>query len=295
MHHYFSKETDKMMADVDARCPGIVPEGSQEYQAGARRVSARRYSGESMCILMVIHKRVRGYPIVLAANRDEYYDRPSQAPHLLASCPAVWGGRDARAGGTWLGVNAYGLVVGLTNRRLGDDQQLNPQRRSRGLLCLEVLRCRTVTEAAELLVKTPTNLYNPFNILTGDQHELLWIAYDELPRLQCLEPGVHILANGNVNDVDTVRIRRARHLLQSTAQTELAALLPHLEQVCSDHEVGVQDRETICMHRASDNYGTVSSTILALPSDVRPPVYRYAPGHPCTIPYQEYSSLLFQT
>ncbi len=59
-----------------------------------------------MCILMVIHQGIPGYPIVVAANRDEYYDRPTQGPCQLASTPAVWGGRDARAGGTWLGINA---------------------------------------------------------------------------------------------------------------------------------------------------------------------------------------------
>ena len=52
-----------------------------------------------MCILMMIHQGVAGYPIVLAANRDEYYDRPSAGPQLLQQFPRVWGGRDVRAGG----------------------------------------------------------------------------------------------------------------------------------------------------------------------------------------------------
>ena len=79
---------------------------------------------------MVIHKGVPGYPIIVVANRDEYYDRPTQGPHQLAHTPAIWGGRDTRAGGTWLGVNTYGLAIGLTNRRIREDQENDPQRRS---------------------------------------------------------------------------------------------------------------------------------------------------------------------
>jgi hypothetical protein len=116
-----------------------------------------------------------------------------------------------------------------------------------------------------------------------DQHELLWAAYEGKASLHCLEPGLHILANGNINDFETVRIRRARRLLQQATYTEWRRCLPLLEQVCRDHEGGVKNRETICMHRDYERYGTVSSTILALTPTVAGSVYRYAAGHPCTI------------
>src|SRR6266446_6628201 len=159
------------------------------------------WHGGHMCILMVIYKGIPSYPIVVAANRDEYYDRPTQGPHQLAHTPVVWGGRDTRAGGTWLGVNAHGLVIGLTNRRIREEQENDPQRRSRGLLCLEALQCRTATEAADFLASEPAERYNPFNLLMLDQHEILWAAYEGKSHLQCLEPGLHILTNGNINDL----------------------------------------------------------------------------------------------
>jgi len=229
--------------------------------------------------------------MVVAANRDEYYDRPTQGPHRLAQTPVVWGGRDERAGGTWLGVNTHGLVIGLTNRRVREDQENDPQRRSRGLLCLEALQCRTAPDAADFLVREPPERYNPFNLLMMDQRTLLWAAYEGKPHLHRLEPGLHILANGNINDFETVRIRRARRLLQQTAYPAWQQCLPLLEQVCRDHESGVQERETICMHRDHERYGTVSSTILALTPAITGSVYRYAAGHPCTTPYQDHSSL----
>src|SRR5919198_875836 len=118
-----------------------------------------------MCLLMVIHQGVPGYPMVVAANRDEYYDRPTQGPHRLAYNPVIWGGRDTRAGGTWLGVNAHGLVIGLTNRRTREEQENDPQCRSRGLLCLAALQCSTAAEATEFLLSEPPERYNPFNLL----------------------------------------------------------------------------------------------------------------------------------
>jgi uncharacterized protein with NRDE domain len=237
---------------------------------------------------MIVYKFVQDFPIILAANRDEYLDRPTQGPCLLSETPRVWGGRDARGGGTWLGLNAHGLVVGLTNRRRSDGSANDPARRSRGLLCLAALQCQSPAEVITLLSNEPPARYNPFNLLIVNQQEAVWIAYEDSPKVRSLEAGLHILANGEVNDFETVRIRRARHLLQHTVDTTFSTLLPYLERVCQDHETGVQEQETICMHRPTENYGTVSSTIMALPQDLANSVYRYADGHPCTTPYKEY-------
>ena len=238
-----------------------------------------------MCILMVLHRVLPDHPIVVAANRDEFYDRPTVGPALLGRSPRIWGGRDERAGGTWMGFNEHGTVVGLTNRRLHADQPTDPQRRSRGQVCLEALQARSAAQAAATLMSQPPRRYNPFNLLLMDATELLWIAYDDAPVLRPLGPGLHILANGELNDFETARLRRARQLLRAAEPAPLPELMPVLEQACRDHEPGMKDRETICMHRDDDSYGTVSSTILALPAGGRKPVYRYAAGHPCQTPY----------
>ena len=238
-----------------------------------------------MCILMVIHRGLPTHPIVVAANRDEYYDRPTRSPALLGRSPRIWGGRDERAGGTWMGINEHGVVVGLTNRRLHADQATDPERRSRGMVCLEALQCRTAAEAADTLTSQPRQRYNPFNLLAMDRTDLIWVAYDDEPAVRPLRPGLHILANGDLNDFETVRLRRARQLLEAAEPTSLRDLIPFLKQACQDHEPGAKDRETICMHRDHDNYGTVSSTLLALPANGREPVYHYADGHPCRTTY----------
>ena len=192
-----------------------------------------------------------------------------------------------------MGVNEHGVVVGLTNRRLDAEQETDPDRRSRGLVCLEALQGRSVPEAVDSLTTQPPQRYNPFNLLVMDRGNLAWVAYDGEPAIQPLQPGLHILANGELNDFETIRLRRARKLLQAAEPTDLPTLLPFLEQVCRDHEPGVQNRETICMHRDAHDYGTVSSTILALPADSQKPVYRYAAGHPCQTPYIAAASVEF--
>jgi len=58
-----------------------------------------------MCILALAFQVRSDLPLIVAANRDEFYERPTEAPRLLRGAPRIVGGRDARAGGTWLGVN----------------------------------------------------------------------------------------------------------------------------------------------------------------------------------------------
>ena len=79
------------------------------------------------------------YPVIIAANRDEHYDRPSAPPALWSTRPKILAGKDLLAGGTWLGVNEHGLLVGILNRRSNSEPDPLTQTRSRGLLCLDLL------------------------------------------------------------------------------------------------------------------------------------------------------------
>lgn len=90
-----------------------------------------------MCVLALLIDRHPGFPLIAAANRDEFYDRPSALPQALE--PGIVGGRDLRGGGTWLGINRRGLFVAITNRAA---PERTPDSWSRGLLAREALRCR---------------------------------------------------------------------------------------------------------------------------------------------------------
>src|SRR5438105_13771126 len=99
-----------------------------------------------MCLLAIHFQVCDQAPLLIAANREEYYARPSLPPAIQPGTPRVLCGIDARAGGTWLGVNEHGLVVAVTNRAKPSPPAAA---RSRGLLCRELLNFRRAGTAIE--------------------------------------------------------------------------------------------------------------------------------------------------
>src|SRR5262245_52517111 len=99
-----------------------------------------------MCLLALFYRAVEDAPVVVGANREEASSRRGAPPRLLDGPPRAVAGIDPAAGGTWLGVNAHGVLVALTNRL---KSELPPKPRSRGLLARELLACRTAAEAAD--------------------------------------------------------------------------------------------------------------------------------------------------
>ena len=120
-----------------------------------------------MCTLAIYLRVFPQFPVVVAANRDEYLARPAAAPTVLWEQPLVIGGKDLRAGGTWLAINQFGMIAGLLNRR--SDTPADPERRSRGLLCLDALKHKTVAEALRFVAAQDPERYNPFNLLLASR------------------------------------------------------------------------------------------------------------------------------
>ena len=101
-----------------------------------------------MCILTVIYKKVPGFPVIIASNRDEYYDRQGTEPKLWNQGAGFVAPVDPSADGTWLGCNSYGMPLALTNRRA---EEYNFALRSRGLLAAELLATASPEKAHRLL------------------------------------------------------------------------------------------------------------------------------------------------
>src|SRR5262249_10657645 len=100
-----------------------------------------RHETSGGCTLIALHHCIDRAPLVIAANRDEFLDRPAEGPALREIAGGrIVAPRDVRAGGTWLGVNALGVFAALTNRRTSEP---DPVRRSRGLLVLDALEAAT--------------------------------------------------------------------------------------------------------------------------------------------------------
>ncbi len=256
-----------------------------------------------MCLL-VAGSRIRpDLPLVVAANRDEWLERPAEPMQVLRSRgPRVLGGRDLAAGGTWLAVNRRGVVAALTNRPAAAGRDAT--RRSRGEIPLLLAAHRSAAEAASALAATlRPEAYNPCWILVGDRDGLLYLEIAEgrpiAPR--SLPPGLHVLENRPL-DTPSPKVDLARRSLPNLAALAADAIEPALQRLLASHEVpppseplpGEPTRppETFaaCVHAGP--YGTRSSTIVLVPRARRPaPLVRFTRGPPCAAPFEDASGL----
>lgn len=243
-----------------------------------------------MCTLIVYYHLHPEYPFIIAANRDEQRNRESLPPHCIrAGEVEIYAGRDLVGGGTWLGMNTNGLLVGITNRR--STKPLDPARRSRGLLCLDALSMSSARAVHDIMQTLKPDEYNPFNLFYADFQEAFVTHYDGTAETKRLEKGLYVLASKDLNDQSFPRLGNAYRLAKQVSwHSSLPTILGQLQEICRNHEGGPPLAENICVHNGA--YGTVSSTILALPRGEHPPVYLFAPGNPCVTPYQDYSFLL---
>src|SRR4029077_15400253 len=103
-----------------------------------------------MCLLAVHYKSVPEAPILVAANREEAFDRAALVPSIQPGKPRVLSGVDTKAGGTWLGVNQNELFVGAANQTRFYPPA-NPK--SRGLLCRDLLRANSARHAVDMAME----------------------------------------------------------------------------------------------------------------------------------------------
>ena len=245
-----------------------------------------------MCTLAAYVRCTPSLPLLVAANRDEFLDRPAADPQVLVVDPWAFGGQDLSAGGTWFGVNRAGMVVGLLNRRRpgGPD----PSRISRGLLALTMLQQEGVAAACRALVSIDGGAYNAFNLLVADRHgAIVATNREEEVQVAHLDPGIHLLTNLEVNDPTCPRIAKSWQRFRSVdlaAASDPVTLVPSLQTILSDHSTALDPRadviDTLCVHLPG--YGTRSSSIVAAGASGRLRFW-HAAGPPCRTAYRELS------
>jgi len=245
-----------------------------------------------VCTLALYFKVFAELPLLVAANRDEHFDRPSAPPAEFGDAPRIVAGRDLRVGGTWLGVNEHGLLVGILNRRQNDEgnnAQLPTTPRSRGLLCMDLLQRRSVTEGFEFIAAHPA-VYNPFTVVFADRQSA-GVAYNNHePRIvaQRLDPGLHVFSSAAELNLNSIKADRAHPRFAQLKErmagdpSDVKNWIALLRAVLADHSLrdGSDDPgDAICVHR--DTTGTVSSSIVAL-TDAGSNIESYfCPGPPC--------------
>ena len=265
-----------------------------------------------MCTIVAIKREEAHCPLVVAANRDEFYSRATSGPRRitdpLVRGPTILAGIDLLKGGTWMGANENGLFVGLTNQR--QHEGADSAKASRGDVVMDALAMSEVAHIDAFLMDIDARAYNGFNLLYGDATELR-VAYARADReaieIQRLGEGVWVLSNDTIGSADFPKTDRVRALVEPLAQTEFEGLTAGLARALADHtQPGIESvpppppgslfthpilraLQSICVH--TPVYGTRSATMLARrPGGVH--YYGYADGPPCETAFQDKTELL---
>ncbi|MGB4072632.1 NRDE family protein [Pseudomonas sp.] len=219
-----------------------------------------------MCLIVLAWRPGHAQPLLMAANRDEFYARPSQPLAEWADAPGLYAGRDLQAGGTWLGAGRDGRFAALTNIR---DPGQATGARSRGEIPAAFLRSTLSTEDyLQQLAERPSD-YSGFNLLLGDRQQL-WHYNSPQRRATALAAGIHGLSNADL-DTPWPKLQRAKHALSQTLHAPqpeaLLALLADATQAADEQlpQTGIGltgERLLSSIFIASASYGTRASTAL---------------------------------
>ena len=163
-----------------------------------------------MCTLVILRRPDHRWPVLIGANRDEMIDRPWEPPgRHWPDRPEVAAGLDKLAGGSWLGVNDWGVAAAVLNRHgsLGPA----PGQRSRGELVLEALDHADAVAAAEALSHLDPTAYRTFNLIVADERDAFWLRHAGGARIDLhpIKEGLSMIAAGDLDDLGTRRLELA--------------------------------------------------------------------------------------
>jgi uncharacterized protein with NRDE domain len=247
-----------------------------------------------VCTLLLWKRTHPRYPLIAAANRDEFLDRPATKPLVLSSDPLVVGGRDETAGGTWFAVAAAGLVVALTNRRGAGAH--DSTRRSRGALVLDIARSASFSQAYASASRIDPHAYNPFVLFVADSSDAIAVhSGSDGIRVAHIGDGAHAITNWDLDVLSPRKAARALHIAAESvprADDDADALARRLHVTLGDHGGLGDDEVALCVHRSSTAYGSRSSSIAFLGASSSETRLYHAEGPPCRAPLEDVSALL---
>ena len=242
-----------------------------------------------MGILAIQYQTASDSPILLAHNREERLNRPSQGPRIQSGRPRVVCGIDRNSGGTWAGVNQHGLYVAVINC---PKRHVPSEPRSRGLLCRELLACKTAEEALDKASgELHSGCYAGGNFFCVDRNKGGVIYGGDEIETEMLWPGLHILSSKRLNDRNDQRQEFVRRLLTLQRMDSFVSFWAIASRTFSRKPDDSGKRGIII---AEPDYGTVSSMLLSLSERTPRSHMQYSNGAPCDKPYEDISALLRQ-
>jgi uncharacterized protein with NRDE domain len=225
-----------------------------------------------MCLIAVAWQARADLPLVVAANRDEWRERPAEPAHWWADRPGVLAGRDLQAGGTWLGISRDGRFAAVTNFRDPSDRRSTA--RSRGELVADFLAgAEEPGEYCERIARR-AHEYNAFNLLVADTATFWYYGSREGPP-RPVAPGVHALSNHILDEPWPKVVRAQRSMEAALGETDPA---PTLLRMLSDAAPAREDelprtgvpleweRRLSAALITGEDYGTRNSTVVVAPA-----------------------------
>jgi hypothetical protein len=229
-----------------------------------------------VCTVVVLVRLDHPYPVLLAANRDERLSRAWDPPAAhWPHQPGVLAGRDRTAGGTWMGLNRYGVVAAILNRA----GTLGPVlgKRSRGELPLLALEHATAQQGAAAIGALDAGEWRDFNMILADHSGAILVRGlgRGHPHVQTRREGVSMVTAYDPNDLESPRV--ARHLpALSAAPPSSPDDWEGWRSILSDR-AGHTGEQINVVPRGG--FGTVCSSFVAIPAQGAP-VWLFAAGPP---------------
>lgn len=226
-----------------------------------------------MCLIIFAHRSAPGYPLLVAANRDEFHSRRTAASGFWREQPDLLAGRDLEQGGTWMGVTRSGRFAAVTNYR--DPSRTAPAPRSRGELTVNYLTSSLSPPDYLEQVAALAGEYAGFNLLVGDQAGL-WYFSNSCPGPQELKPGIYGLSNARLDTgwpkVEAGKKSLADALRKEVSHDSLATAVSdrHIAALDDLQRHGLEgDMEQLLSAQfiINERYGTRATTTLLVGSD----------------------------
>ena len=225
-----------------------------------------------MCLILFAYDTHPDYPLILAANRDEFYDRPAEHLGFWKDHPQILAGRDLKMSGTWMGITRQGKIAAVTNYREARPQRINAP--SRGRIISDYLCSRTDAQGYLEKLESAGHRYNGFNLLIGDTSTLYYYS-NRGGAPMALEPGVHGLSNRLLNTpwpkVTTGKDRlkaiigSPNHMIAEQLVSLLQSSEPAPDDQLPETGFGYRKEKMLSpLFISSADYGTRCSTILMI-------------------------------
>jgi hypothetical protein len=247
-----------------------------------------------MCTLVILRRPEHRWPVLVGANRDEMIERPWRPPaRHWPDRREVLGPLDLLGGGSWLGINDWGVVAAVLNRTgsLGPA----PNRRSRGELVLEALDHADAVDAASALSYLDPNAYRSFNLIVADERDGFWLRHAGGRRIEvrALKDGLSLIAADDLDDLSSRRLQLAMPAFRAWPVPEPErGEWSGWQQLLGSNRAPPGEPATAAMRFRTDGYGTTSSALIALPTRAEPelrPVFRFASWLPEETPWEDVS------